>query len=146
MIKYSLICAADHEFEIWFSKISDFDEQAPKGLVACPHCGSVKVEKAIMAPNISTSRKKDSIASQQARAMKMMNAAADKIRQEIADNCDDVGHKFAEEARAIHYGEKPERGIYGQATPKEAAALADEGVGVAPLPDSLVPKPKSDLN
>lgn len=146
MIKYNLICAADHEFEVWFSRSSDFDEQAPNGLIACPHCGVTQVEKAIMSPNISTSRKKDKIVTEKAAMMKMMNAAADKIRKDISENCDYVGDKFADEARAIHYGEKPERGIYGQASAKEAKDLVDEGVGVAPLPDVFAPKPKKDVN
>ncbi len=146
MIKYTLICAREHEFEIWFSKSSDFDEQAPKGLIACPHCGSTKVEKAIMAPNVSTSRKKEKIASEHAKAMTMMNAMADKIRKGIEENCEYVGDDFAEEARAIHYGEKDERGIYGEATPEDALSLVEEGIGVAPLPDPLVPKPKRDMN
>lgn len=142
MIKYTLICETDHEFEIWFSKSSDFDKQAPKGLIACPYCGSVKVEKAIMAPNVSTSRKKEAAAVKRAKAMTMMNQAAAKIRKEIEDNCDYVGEKFADEARAIHYGEKPERAIYGEATAGEAKDLAEEGVGIAPLPDILSPKNK----
>lgn len=146
MIKYNLICEQDHEFEIWFSKSSDFDDQAPKGLIACPHCGVTKVEKAIMAPNVSTSRKKEATQAKREAALSMMNKAADKIRQEISDKCDYVGEKFADEARAIHYGEKPERGIYGEATPKEAKALQDEGVGIAPLPDILAPKPDKKVN
>ena len=146
MIRYDLKCDQDHEFEAWFSRSTDFDEQAPKGLIACPHCGSTKVEKAIMAPNVSTSRKKAIIAKQQAKALKMMNAAANKIRKEIEDNCDYVGHDFADEARAIHYGEKPERGIYGQASPEDAAALHEEGVEIAPLPDIIAPKPKRNMN
>lgn len=146
MIKYNLICETDHEFEVWFSKSADFDEQAPKGLIACPHCQSTKVEKVIMAPNVSTSRSKEKIATQQASAMKMMNAAADKVRKEIENNCDYVGEKFADEARAIHYGEKPERGIYGEASAKDAAELSEEGVGISPLPEILAPKPKRKLN
>ena len=146
MIKYTLICDSDHEFEVWFSKSSDFDEQAPKGLIECPFCGSMKVEKGIMAPNVSTSRKKDNIAEQQKQAMQMMNKAAAKIRKEIEESCDYVGGKFADEARAIHYGEKPERAIYGEASPKEAAALHDEGVDIAPLPDVLSPKQKTKTN
>ncbi len=146
MIKYTLICDADHEFEVWFSKSSDFDDQAPKGLIACPYCGSTQVEKGIMAPNVSTSRKKEAAAIQRQKAMTMMNKAAEKIRKEIAENCDYVGKTFASEARAIHYGEKPERAIYGEATPKEAADLHDEGVGIAPLPNILSPKGKSKAN
>ncbi len=146
MIKYTVICEKAHDFEIWFSKSSDFDEQAPKGLIECPYCGSTKVEKGIMAPNVSTSRKKDAIASKQAKAVQMMNKAAAKIRKEIEDNCDYVGAKFADEARAIHYGEKPERAIYGEASPAEAAGLHNEGVEIAPLPDILSPKSKSKQN
>ena len=146
MIKYNLKCANEHEFEIWFSRSSDFDDQAPKGLIACPACGSTKVEKAIMAPNVSTSRQKDAIAQKRAESVKMMNAAADKIRKEIEDNCDYVGDNFADEARAMHYGEKDERGIYGEATPEQASDLLEEGIGVAPLPDMIAPKPKSRMN
>lgn len=146
LIKYDLICARDHVFEAWFSIGSDFDEQAPKGLIECPHCGSNKIEKAIMAPNVSTSRKKDSISEKKKAATSMMNAAADKIRKEIADNCDYVGGEFANEARAIHYGEKPERAIYGEASAREAIELKEEGVGIAPLPDILAPKPKTKMN
>lgn len=146
MIKYNLICEHDHEFEGWFSSSSDYDAQCEKQLIACPHCGAVNVEKAIMAPNISTSRKKDAAAAEQAKALAMMNQAAQKIREEIADKCDYVGDKFADEARAIHYGEKEERPIYGEASAKEAAALQEEGVTVAPLPDILTPKPAKKLN
>ena len=146
MIHYDLKCKHDHIFEVWFSKSSDFDEQAPKGLISCPTCGSTKVEKAIMAPNVSTSRKKEKIAKDQVKAMSVMNAAAEKIRKEIEDNCDYVGDKFADEARAIHYGEKPERGIYGKATHKDVAELNSEGVDIGPLPDIIAPKPKRDVN
>ncbi len=146
MIKYTLICDADHAFEIWFSKSSDYDEQAPKGLIECPYCGSTKVEKGIMAPNVSTSRKKEAAQAKRAKAMTLMNNAAAKIRKEIEDNCDFVGEKFADEARAIHYGEKPQRAIYGEASPGEAAALHEEGVEIAPLPDILTPKPKGKTN
>jgi len=146
MIRYDLICRHDHEFEAWFSNSSDYDAQREKRLVQCPHCGSAKVEKAIMAPNVSTARKKSEIVTKQKAAMAMMNAAAETIKKEIEEKCDYVGEKFADEARAIHYGEKPERGIYGQATPKEAADLKEEGVGIAPLPDVITPKPAKKLN
>ncbi len=145
-MKYNLICRHDHEFEAWFSSSSEYDVQRKKRLVHCPHCGSAKVEKAIMAPNVSTSRKKEASASKRKEAMAMMNAAAQTIRKEIEETCDYVGDKFADEARAIHYGEKEERPIYGQASPKEAAELQEEGVGISPLPDVLTPKPVKKLN
>lgn len=146
MIKYNLLCAHGHEFEIWFSKSSDFDDQTSKRLVECPVCRSTDVSKAIMAPNISTSRKSEAIRDKQRSAMKIMNQAASHIRREIESQCDYVGDRFAEEARAVHYGEKEERGLYGTATPQEASALSDEGIDITPLPDIIAPKPKTDVN
>lgn len=146
MICYQLKCERDHSFEGWFSSSSDYDTQSEKGWLCCPECNSPNVTKAIMAPNVSTSRKKDSIAQEQAKALQMMNQAADKIRKKIETECDYVGDKFTEEARAIHYGEKDERPIYGQATPKDVQSLCDEGISVSPLPDILTPKRKSEMN
>ena len=144
MIRYDLICKHDHTFEAWFSSSADYDNQRAKRLVQCPVCNSAKVEKAIMAPKVATSRQKDTIAQKQ---LAMMNSVAAKIREEISTNCEDVGDKFAEEARAIHYGEKAERGIYGQATAREAEALQEEGIAALPLPDMLAPTPaKKKLN
>lgn len=140
MIRYMLICHRDHEFEAWFSKGADFDDQAARGLIDCPHCGSRQVEKAIMAPAVSTSRRKEASREKAQANMKMMNELASKIREDIEKNCDNVGDKFAEEARAMHYGEKPARAIYGEANMSEAADLADEGIAAVPLPDALVPK------
>jgi len=142
MIRYNLICAKDHEFEGWFSSSSDYDEQAASGLLSCPACGTKKVEKAIMAPAVKTARK---VEARDEKAALAMTAMAAKIRSEIGKNCENVGSDFAEEARAIHYGEKPERGIYGSATPEETAELKDEGIEAHPLPDVLIPdadKPK----
>lgn len=136
MIKYDLNCKNGHGFEGWFSSSSDYDAQRVKRLVQCPECGTAKVEKAIMSPAVATGRKKDA----------MLADIAGKIRKEISENCENVGDKFADEARAIHYGEKPERGIYGRASQKEAAGLVQEGVSIAPLPDALTPVPKKKLN
>ena len=96
-----------------------------------------------MAPNVSTSRQKETTASKQ---MAVMNKIASKIREEISSNCEDVGDNFAAEARAMHYGEKPERGIYGKASLREAADLKDEGITAHPLPDIISPKPDKKLN
>ena len=146
MIKYNLICRHEHDFEAWFSNSADYDAQREKRQVQCPHCGSTKVEKAIMAPNVSTSRKKEIAKSKRQETMAMVNAAAQKIRNEIEEKCDYVGDKFADEARAIHYGEKDERPIYGEASSKEAAELREEGVAIAPLPGAITPKPAKKLN
>jgi len=144
MIRYDLICDSEHEFEGWFSSSADYDQQAKSGVLRCPICGTKKIEKAIMAPAVKTARKTESF---HQNAAKAMTAMAAKIRDEISKNCENVGSNFAEEARAIHYGEKPERGIYGSATPKESAELKDEGIAAHPLPDPFVPKtPKAKLN
>ena len=147
MIRYDLVCEQGHAFEGWFARSSDYDAQCEQHLLTCPTCGTHAVDKAIMAPAVRTSRKTEAKAE---KAKAAMNAVAAKIREEIASNCENVGDNFAEEARAIHYGEKPERGIYGATTPRESAELAEEGIAAHPLPDVLVPKnpkpKKEDLN
>ncbi|WP_349435590.1 DUF1178 family protein [Pararhizobium sp. A13] len=135
MIKYTLSCDNGHSFDGWFSSSADFDRQAELGLVSCPACGSVSVAKGLMAPAVSTSRRKDET------KVLMMDAARKeavaKIRElvtAIRENSDDVGEKFPEEARKIHYGEAEQRGLIGKATADEARALIDEGIEIAPLP------------
>ncbi len=134
MIRFSLSCDHDHEFEAWFRSNDDFDRQKKRGLVDCPTCGSNKVEKALMAPAVSTGRKQEKIAlamnDMQKKAMAEMKALSEKIRE----NADYVGDKFAEEARKIHFGETEARGIYGEATLDEAKSLAEDGVGFMPIP------------
>lgn len=133
MIKYNLRCQKDHHFEGWFGSSHDYEDQAESGLLLCPECGSKKVEKAIMAPAVRSSDKTGAI------------AAA--IREEIATQCDDVGENFTEEARAMYYGDKPSRGIYGKATPKQAKDMIEEGIPALPLPDIFDPKrSKKKLN
>lgn len=136
MIRFNLICQARHEFEAWFSGSSDFDDQLERGLVSCPHCGSAQVEKALMTPTVSTARKKE--ASTRLAMNKAQSEALDQLRKAvktIRETSEDVGDRFPEEARKIHYGESEERGIIGQAKPDEVKALVEEGVGIAPLPD-----------
>lgn len=134
MIRFSLRCDHDHEFEAWFRGNEDFDTQKKRGFVECPSCGSVKVEKALMAPAVSTGRQQDKIAlamgEQQKQAVAQLKALSKKIRE----NSDYVGDKFAEEARRIHFGEADPRGIHGEATAEEARALADDGVEFMPIP------------
>ena len=134
MIRFSLACEHDHEFEAWFRNNDDFDRQKKRGFVECPACGSHKVEKALMAPALSTGRKREKIAlamsQEQRQAMVQIKALTEKIRE----NAEHVGDRFAEEARKIHFGETEARGIYGEATPDEAKSLAEDGVGFMPLP------------
>lgn len=134
MIRFSLVCDSAHEFEAWFRSSDDFETQKKRGFVDCPSCGSHKVEKALMAPAVSTGRKKEKVAlamgEEQRRVMAQMKAMAEKMRA----NADYVGDKFAEEARKIHFGEADQRGIYGEATLDEAKGLAEDGVEFMPIP------------
>jgi hypothetical protein len=130
MIRFSLHCDKDHEFEGWFRSNDDFDSQVEKGLVSCPSCNSRNVGKALMAPSVSTSKKKEKIAiamSQMAREMKEMV-------KKVRESADYVGTEFAEQARKIHFGEAEARGIYGEATHEDVEALLEDGVDVMPLP------------
>lgn len=130
MIRFSLHCDKDHEFEGWFRSNDDFDSQAEKGLVSCPSCGSKKVGKALMAPSVSTGRQKEKIAIAMSEMAKEMKEMVKKVRE----NADYVGAEFAEQARKIHFGEAEARGIYGEATPEDVEALLEDGVDVMPLP------------
>jgi hypothetical protein len=130
MIRFSLHCDKDHEFEGWFRSNDDFDYQAEKGLVTCPSCGSSKVGKALMAPSVSTGRQKEKIAIAMSEMAKEMKEMVKKVRE----NADYVGAEFAEQARKIHFGEAEARGIYGEATPEDVEALLEDGVDVMPLP------------
>ena len=137
MIKYSLICDKDHDFEGWFASSSDYDEQRKRGFVECPQCGSQKVSKALMAPGVAGT-KKTAENKTMAVAPQLPKEMVDKLReikQHIEKNSENVGDKFPEEARKIHYGETEARGIYGKATVEEAVDLAEEGVNVVPIPD-----------
>lgn len=141
MIRYDLRCANGDEFEAWFGSIADYDAQAAQGMIQCPVCGVSHVEKAPMAPAVHTGRKKDA---RNDRAIAMAMAA--KVREHVEKNFDYVGDKFADEARKMHEGESEERAIWGEATPEEAQALAEDGVPVAPLPPALAPTPAKKLN
>jgi hypothetical protein len=135
MIRYALICEHQHEFEGWFGSSGDFDVQQAKGLLECPLCASKTVSKQIMAPSVVGSRK--TVQDEGPAKAKMMMEAMGRLRRHVEATFDDVGDAFASEARAIHEGRSEERGIYGQASPKEVRALIEDGVPVAPLP----PKP-----
>lgn len=141
MILYDLICEKDHQFESWFRNSSAVEKLIKAKAVACPVCESTKVTKALQAPNIpkkgairnvpAVSKKKTADV---AVAMEKMTQAINELRQTIEKNFDNVGKRFPEEARRIHYGETKERGIYGEASPQEAKDLVDEGIKVYALP------------
>lgn len=134
MIRFSLVCDNDHEFEAWFRSNDDFDTQSRRGFVECPACGSKKVGKALMAPSVSTGRKKEQIALAMGEAQKQALAQLKALAEKVRENADYVGDKFAEEARKIHFGETEARGIYGEATLDEARSLAEDGVEFMPIP------------
>ncbi len=142
MIRYRLKCPKKHEFEAWFKSSTDYDSQAKRRLVSCPSCGSVKITKALMAPNVSTKKGKASaemtIANPEAAnstdKQREMMALMRKLRAEVEKNAEYVGPRFAEEARKMHSEEIETRGIYGEATADEAQALADDGIDFYPLP------------
>lgn len=151
MIKYALVCDKGHNFESWFADSSAFDKQVKRKLVACPVCDSAKVEKALMAPRVTTSKRKSAIAKQtpveapaapEAPAPVAMISPAEQefrtklkeLRDHLVKNSENVGEKFPEQARKMHYGETEHRSIHGIASPEEAKELAEEGVEFLPLP------------
>lgn len=146
MIKYALICADGHGFEGWFRNSADYDAQAERGLLSCPVCGGSEVQKQVMAPAIARS---GALAKSGSKAEKLeafkrdFNDAARRARDYVEKHFDNVGDRFPEEARRIHYGETDHRLIYGEATPTEAKDLAEEGVAIAPVPKPVDEAPVS---
>ena len=148
MIHYTLRCDRGHAFESWFQSSSAYDSQVKRKLVTCPACGSAKVEKAIMAPQI-VSKGRDSAAPAPAASTEVtapgstplmmaqereLRAKLKELRDHIVKNADNVGERFPNEARKMHYGDIEHRPIYGEASPDEARSLIEEGVEVSPLP------------
>lgn len=144
MIKYALQCDQAHEFEGWFGSSADYDDQAARGLVECPVCGSHGVTKQIMAPAVAGTKAQRSAPSPDPKMREMMMTAMGEVRRHVEENFDYVGDAFAKEARAIHEGKSEERGIYGEASPTEVKALVEDGVRVAPLPPG--PPKKTQVN
>jgi hypothetical protein len=150
VIKYALVCGKGHEFESWFADSAAYDKQVTKKLVTCPVCDTSKVEKAIMAPRVSTSRRKGAApmdapapaASMPAPAPVAMMSPQEQefrsklkeLRDHLVKNADNVGASFPEEARKMHYGETEHRSIYGEASPEEAEKMLDEGIEFHPIP------------
>lgn len=134
MIKFSLVCEHEHEFEGWFRSNDDFDTQKKRGFVECPACGSKQVAKALMAPAVSTSRKQEKMALAMNAKQQQLMAEMKALTEKMKESADYVGDKFAEEARKIHFGETEARGIYGEASPDEARELVEDGVPFLPIP------------
>ena len=162
MIRYALRCERDHNFESWFQDSAAYDQQVKRKLVSCPVCESVSIEKAIMAPRIVSRKgreRAEQVRAEQVRTEQVapptapetvpaapeatplvmtqereLRAKLKELRDHIVKNADNVGDKFPNEARKMHYGDIEHRPIYGEASPEEAKSLIDEGVEVSPLP------------
>ncbi len=161
MIRYSLVCERRHEFEVWFKNFADYETQSKRGLVTCPACGSTKVEKALMTPSLGRGTRKGKPASREAPqeavaqeappqsaapaeaktpvAMvspqeREFRAKLKELRDHLIKNAENVGGRFPEEARKMHYGEVEHRSIYGEASPDDAKEMLDEGIEFHPLP------------
>ena len=154
MIRYALVCAKGHSFESWFQNSAAYDKQAKRGLVECPVCGDVKVEKSIMAPRVAGAKKRGKVsvpvpmgeaptaAAEEVKAPVAMISPQERefrtklkeLRDHLTKNSDYVGHKFPDEARKMHYGDIEHRSIYGEATPQDAKEMHEEGIEFHPLP------------
>jgi hypothetical protein len=152
MIHYALQCPNGHQFDGWFHHSAGFDAQVAAGFVSCPSCGELHVRRALMAPALVMTRARlpatgtASPGLEQAPAPTPaptpspplmpdeMRAALQRLRREVEARSENVGDGFAREARRIHKGETPTRSIYGEATPVEREALAEDGISVMTLP------------
>lgn len=144
MIQYTLKCDQDHRFDSWFQSGEAFDKLKAAGMVVCTVCGSTNVEKAIMAPRVRPARTastQSEPSSEQPSAAPSLSTptneterAISELKRKIEANSEYVGQNFADEARAMHEGDSPERAIHGEAKPEEAKKLIEEGVPVLPLP------------
>lgn len=164
MIRYKLACPKAHEFEAWFASSDGYDAQVAKKLVACPKCGSTAIRKALMAPSVVTSERKAATRgrrsgqSTEAQSTEALTEAAPSVpappspdrvltgpqremlrklkamRDKVLAEAENVGPRFAEEARKIHHDETPARGIYGEASRAEVEELVSEGIEVYPIP------------
>jgi hypothetical protein len=153
MIRYNLRCERGHAFESWFQSSTAYESQEKRKLVNCPACGSAKVERAIMAPQIVSKKGRDDAAPAPVAPAaattevtapgptpllmaqeRELRAKLKELRDHIVKNADNVGERFPNEARKMHYGDIEHRPIYGEASPEEARSLIEEGVEVSPLP------------
>jgi hypothetical protein len=153
MIVFDLFCSDGHRFEGWFGSSADYEHQRERGMLCCPTCGSGEVTKAPMAPAVPAKGNARQEVSSPQFPQPMSNTPMPdemrkalrqlaKVQAEALKNSTWVGDKFAEETRKMHYGERDETPIHGQASLAEAKALIEEGVPVAPLPFPVAPPEK----
>lgn len=135
MIVFNLSCNNSHTFEGWFASLEVFQAQAAGGQVTCPHCNSAIIEKLPAGPHIRRSlpeKAADAVVDKHADEIKLRN-----IMEELLRNSENVGARFPEEARKIHYSEIPPRGIHGTASAAEVLSLLEDDIAVFPLPRVL---------
>jgi hypothetical protein len=131
----NLQCTHQHSFEGWFASEDDFQDQLGRDLVECPLCGDTAIVKMLSAPRLNLGAAREAPKQEVMSAPDAtLQAAWMKMVRHVLASTEDVGERFAEEARRIHYGETQERGIRGQASVEETEALMEEGIGVLPLP------------
>ncbi len=158
MIRFTLKCSHEHNFESWFRSSDEFAKQQTQGLVECPFCGDKNIQKSLMSPQVTPSRNK-ALASAPSAPASTPPAQAEsqahtpetsqdidhkiaEIRAEVEKNSEYVGDNFTDEARKMHQGDSEKRAIYGEAKLDEAKTLIEEGIPVVPLPF----KPKKKMN
>lgn len=134
MILYDLKCSNGHQFEAWFRDSGAFDAQCKRGEVECPLCSETDISKAPMAPRVAKSRNREGGEKRAGQVAREILDAVGKVQKHVEDNCEYVGDNFADEARAIHYGDAEERGIYGEATETDAGELIEEDIPVQRIP------------
>jgi hypothetical protein len=153
MIVFDLKCSHDHTFEAWFGSSTDYEDQKARGLVSCPLCDDVAIEKAVMAPAVAakgnqrpdpvpapaSGRPLANMAPEDAAKLQAVIQKLAEVQAEVLSNSAWVGDAFADKARAMHYGDEPQASIHGTALIEEAQALAEEGIAIAALPIPIVP-------
>ena len=131
MIKYNLICKCGKTFESWFSSSSEFDSLLKKKIIKCIYCESSSVKKTVMAPRLT---RKSNQKLEKSKLQKNIKKRLTHFKKYIEKNCEDVGDRFPQEARNIHYDKKTSKGIYGKATLEETSELIEEGIDIYTLP------------
>ena len=131
MIKYNLICKCGETFESWFASSLEFDLLFKKKIIKCIYCLSSEVKKTVMSPRLT---RKSNQVFKKTKFQKNISKQLINFKKYIEKNCEDVGERFPQEARNIHYDKKTSKGIYGKATPKETSELIEEGIDVCTLP------------
>ena len=146
MIVFDLACSAGgHVFEGWFGSTDDYESQKARGLLNCPMCGSADVAKAVMAPRVGAKGNQRvetapvALSNDEPARLRQMMRALVEAQAKALEGSEYVGERFVEEARSMHLGEAVHRSIHGQASPDDARALIEEGIGITPLPFPVRP-------